>query len=90
MDEYEDWEAFKLEFLEDDIDLCISEANKKELIDYLHQGYDICIGSNYITLSEIFKGRKRLTEDDIRTLPETDEDYSIEIDESVKYIEIWL
>lgn len=80
---------------EDDIGPYMSEVNKEELINYLYQGYNICIGSNSITLSEIFRGRKRLTEDNIRALPDTDryfdsEYYDIEIDDIAKYIEIWL
>lgn len=77
-------------YVNDDIDYLIDVVSKKELIRLFHIDYDIYMGSNYMTLEEICRGRKKITEDDIRNLPENDEGYQIAVDTLNHTIDIWL
>lgn len=77
-------------YVNDDIDCLIDVVSKKELIRLFHKDYDMYMGSNYMTLEEICRGRKKITEDDIRNLPEKDEGYQIEVDTCNYTIDIWL
>lgn len=90
MTSYDDDNCYYDCYVDDDIDCLMDIVSKKELIRLFHEDYDMYMGSNCMTLEEICRGRNKITEDDIRNLPENDEGYQIAVDTCNYTIDILL